>query len=284
MHVLIAGCGWLGQDVARRLLARGDRVTGLTRTEGSAAKARAIGIEASAFDLAAPGASGSLTGTYDAIVAAQSASGRDEAAYRRAYVDATRALVESECARGVPFVYVGSTGIFDAGNGSWVDETTPPRPVDGTSRVLLEAESLVLDVAAHAALGRVVRCSGLYGPGRTGTIDRVTTGLLALGDGDDTWMNFCHRDDAANLVIAALDRGRAGAIYHASDASPATRRDVVVWIAARAGVTPVRRASVDAVARPRNANRRVSGEASRRELGVRLLYPTFRDGFAELMR
>ena len=282
--MLIAGCGWLGQEVARRLLARGDVVTGLTRTEGSASKVRAIGIDAKALDLAAPGACGSLTGPYDGIIAAQSASGRDEAAYRRAYVDATRALVTSECARGIPFVYVGSTGIFGAGNGSWVDETTTPRPSDETSHVLYEAETLVLDRESHGALGRVVRCSGLYGPGRTGTIDRVTAGLLALGDGDDTWMNFSHRDDAAELVIAALDRGRPGAIYHASDASPQTRRDVVVWIAARAGVTPVRRASVDAGPRLRNANRRVSGEASRRELGIRLAYPTFRDGFAELMR
>lgn len=282
--MLIAGCGWLGQEVARRLLARGDSVTGLTRTEGGAAKARAAGIDAQAFDLAASAAGAPLAGPYDGIVAAQSAAGKDEAAYRRAYIDATRALVTSECARGIPLVYVGSTGIFGAGNGSWVDETTTPRPTDETGAVLFEAESLVLDRESHGALGRVVRCSGLYGPGRTGMIDRVTTGLLALGDGDEAWMNFSHRDDAAELVIAALDRGRPGAIYHASDASPATRRDVVVWIAARAGVTPVRRASVDAGPRLRNANRRVSGEASRRELGVRLAYPTFRDGFAPLMR
>lgn len=280
MHLLLAGCGWLGREVARRLVARGDRVTALTRTEPSAKHLREIGIEASALDLAAPGASRSIRGRYDGIVAMQSASGLGAAAYRRAYLEATRCVLESEGADGAAFVYVSSTGVFGRTDGSWVDESTPPSPAEPTAQVLVEAERLVLDRSWHRAQPRIVRCSGLYGPGRTGTIERVRAGTLALGDGDETWMNFCHRDDAAVAVIAALDRGSPGAIYHASDASPAMRRDLVAWISARIGMDPSRRPEGSPKGGRRGANRRVSSEATRRELETVLAYPSFREGLA----
>jgi len=283
MDVLLAGCGWLGREVAKRLIARGDRVTGLTRTKESASRLRERGIAALDFDLATPGASRLIPGRYDGIVAMQSASGHDEAAYHRAYLEATRAVLESEGAAGAAFVYVSSTGVFGQTDGSWVDESTPPSPADPTAEVLVEAERLVLDRSWHSSIPRIVRCSGLYGPGRTGTIERVRAGTLALGYGDETWMNFCHRDDAADTVIAALDRGSPGAIYHASDATPATRHDVVAWIAARLALAPPRRPERSATGGRRGANRRVSAEATRRELLNVLAYPSFREGLAPFL-
>jgi nucleoside-diphosphate-sugar epimerase len=132
---------------------------------------------------------------------------------------------------------------------------------------------------------RIVRCTGLYGPGRLGTIERVRSGALGLGlgDGDDVWMNFIHRDDAVSLVIAALDRGRPGAIYHASDAHPARRREVVAWIAAGLHIAPARSTRGGTATGRRAVNRRISAEASCRELGVSLAYPSFREGFAPFL-
>ena len=283
MDVLIAGCGWLGQEVARRLVGRGDRVTGLTRTAASAARLRLSGIAAVAVDLAEPNAGRLLSGRYDGIVAAQSASGGDASDYRRAYVEATRNLLDADAAQGAVFVCVGSTGVFGQSDGGFVDERTEPMPVDATSRVLLEAERQILDRSSRGAKALLVRCSGLYGPGRAGTIERVRRGSLALGDGEDAWMNFIHRDDAADTVIAALDRGRPGAAYHASDAHPAQRREVVAWIAARLGIAPHRLDTGVAAAGRRGTNRRIDSHATRAELGVRLEYPSFREGFAPLL-
>jgi nucleoside-diphosphate-sugar epimerase len=282
VDVLIAGCGWLGREVARRLVARGDRVTGLTRTEESAAKLREDGIASFSIDLTIGDVSRDVPGRYDAIVSMLSASGRDPSAYRRAYVDATRHLLDATTTADVAFVYVGSTGVFGQTDGSWVDERTPTQTSDATSAVLIEAERLVLDRSRPRARPCVVRCSGLYGPQRAGTLERVRTGALALGAGDTTWMNFCHRDDAASTVVAALERGEPGAIYHASDAEPATRHDVVAWIAARLGVTPTLRLGDTEPSGRRATNRRVSAEATRRALGVALAYPTFREGFEPL--
>ena len=279
MHVLIAGCGWLGTAVAKALLARGDRVTGIRRDPARAAALAPLGIAPLALDLCAPGAAG-LIPAVDAVVACQSSSADGPEAYRAAYLTATGALLEAAQAhRAGAFVYTGSTGVFGQRDGGEVDEATPPSPASPSAEVLVEAERLVL--GAPAALGvpaRLVRLSGLYGPGRSGTLQRVRSGALALGPGDEAFMNFCHLEDAVAFVLAALDRGAPGATYHGSDAAPPTRREVVTWLAGRLGIEPHQVAG----APPPGPNRRISSARSRAELAVALRYPTFKEGFAAL--
>lgn len=279
MHVLVAGCGWLGTALARALLARGDRVTGVRRHPERAAELAALGVAPLALDLAAPDAAGGLPADLDAFIACQAAGGDGVEAYRRAYLEANQALLSAARRSGArAFVYTGSTGIFGQRDGSDVDEATQPAPSSPEAEVLVEAERLVLGSGPAA---RVVRLSGLYGPGRTGLLERVRSGALALGPGDDAWMNFCHRDDAVSAVLAALDRGRPAAIYHGSDAQPVRRREVVRWVARALGVEPVTRAEVGAGRGA--ANRRILSERTRAELGLTLAWPSFADGFGPLI-
>jgi nucleoside-diphosphate-sugar epimerase len=278
MHVLVAGCGWLGTAIATALVARGDRVTGIRRDAGRASALAPLGIEPLSLDLAAPGAADRLP-AVDAVVACQAAGADGPDAYRAAYVDANRALlVAAARARIRAFVYTGSTGVFGQRDGSDVDEFTPPEPASPAAAVLVEAEALVREASGGGLRTAVVRLSGLYGPGRAGLLDRVRSGRHALGPGDGAWMNFCHREDAVAFVLAALDRGAAGAVYHGSDAAPARRREVVEWVAARLGIPPPRTGT----AAP-GPDRRILSEWSRRELGLTLAFPSFKDGFAALV-
>lgn len=278
MHVLVAGCGWLGAVIARRLVERGARVTGVRRDPSKVSSLAALGVEPLAVDLAAPGAE-ALLPDVDAVVACQSAAGDSPEAYRAAYLDANRALLAAALrARARAFVYTGSTGVFGQRDGRDVDEGTKPAPAGATGSILLEAEQLVTGASARGLRASVIRLSGLYGPGRAGLVERVRSGALALGPGDGAWMNFCHVEDAASFVLAALDGARAGAIHHGSDAQPARRREVVEWIAARIGVVPKR--SEDGPAGP---DRRILSAATRETLGVHLRYPSFREGFLPLL-
>ncbi len=272
MHILVAGCGWLGTAVAARLMGRGDRVTGIRSDPGRAEGLRALGIEPLALDLAAPDAA--LPDGVEAILALQAAQRGSEAAYRRAYLLANATLLRAARRPGLKaLVYSGSTGIFAQRDGSEVDETSPPAPAPGTSQVLAEAERMLLGAAAEGLPVRIVRLSGLYGPARTGVIERVRSGSLALGPGDGAWMNFCHRDDAVEAIIAALDRGRDGAVYHATDALPLRRREVVRHVAGRLGIPPPSSAAPAA-----GPDRRVSGLRTRAELGLELRWPSLREG------
>jgi hypothetical protein len=105
---------------------------------------------------------------------------------------------------------------------------------------------------------------------------------MALGPGEDAWTNWCHLEGAVAAVLAAIERGRPGAVYHASDAHPARRRDVVKFVAERLGIPP-RVNETGAAGGRAGAHRRVLGERTRQELGLTLRYPSFRDGLAPLL-
>jgi nucleoside-diphosphate-sugar epimerase len=279
MQVLVAGCGWLGTAVAIRLLARGDRVTGLRRDPERAEQLRRFGIEPLALDLADPAAAARIPAGIEAVIALQSASGPGLEAYRQAYVLANATLLRA--ARRLELralVCAGSSGVFTQRDGSEVFESTPPTPGSGAPGVLAEAERQLLDAAGVPV--RLVRLSGLYGPGRAWMLDRVRSGALGLGPGDDAWLNSVHQDDAVTTLLAALDRGRDRAIYHGTDAEPMRRRDVVRHVAARLGIAPPVSAVADPADRP---NRRISGAATRAELGIELRWPSLREGLEPLL-
>lgn len=281
MNVLIAGCGWLGRAVARSLVARGDRVVGIRRDPAAAAELESIGVEALILDLLRPEAARELPEDIDGVVACLAPGGRGAEHYERTYVDSVGTLLETYSRRETrAFVYTGSTGVFGQSDGSEVHERTPVEPKSDTAQVLARAERQVLDRAQSFA-ACVVRLSGLYGPGRLGVIDRVVKGRLALGRGDDAWMNFCHLTDAARSVVAALDRGRAGETYHASDANPVRRREVILWVAERFGFDPVREPQGPAATA--RISRRIVAAWSRERLGVELAYPSFREGLGEAL-
>lgn len=278
MRVLVAGLGWLGEAVARELAAAGHEVTGVRRKLPDEAGLQAAGIRPLACDLADFHAVRRLP-EVDAVVVCTAPQAHGEDAYRAAYLEVNEALLERYGSASLSaYVYTSSTSVLGQSGGEDVDEDTPVHPVGPTAEILVEAEHRVRGAAA-AVPTRIVRLSGLYGPGRMGILDRVRRGQLALGTDELHWMNFCHRDDAVAFVRAALEGGAAGAVYHGSDAHPAHRRDVVLWIAQRLGIQP----SVHHEG-SRGPHRRVLSEKSRRALGIELRYPSYREGFEAVLR
>nr|MBA2539304.1 NAD-dependent epimerase/dehydratase family protein [Deltaproteobacteria bacterium] len=182
-------------------------------------------------------------------------------------------LIEAAGERRI--VYVSSTGVYAPGGGAWVDESWPLAPTTASGRARLAAETALAAAPSWIAL----RAAGIYGPGR-GTADRLRAGSYrVVGDGT-SHVSRIHVDDVVAAIVAAAASTAIGFINLADD-DPAPIGEVADATAAWLGVpapprVPVAEVSSE-IAGMLTANRRIANTRMKRELGVVLRYPSWRD-------
>lgn len=274
-RILIAGCGYVGSALARILVERDRAEVFALRRNVSAV---AGGLEPIACDLAVAGSvDEKVPEALDNVVFAVGADAHSPEAYERAYVRALDNLLTALARRRRPprrFVLVSSTAVYAQDGGEWVDETSPTEPQEFSGRTLLRSEALVRSAPGESV---VVRFGGIYGPGRTRFVDGVRSGTLRLGAGAE-YTNRIHRDDCAEVLRHLLWRDRCAPLYVGVDDEPADRREVARWIARKLGVATAEATATDAMPHgKRCSNRRL------RTSGYAFRYPTFREGYGELI-
>ena len=305
---VIVGCGYTGTRLARRLLERGAQVWA-TRRNPQAAEALAAQLDplrhrdsqsdhrgrlrTYALDLehlgALQGENVGESGALDwlpagAIVVDSAPPGTAEPAGRQE-IALVAALARASASR---VVYIGSTGVYPRGDGSWVTEDTPPAPASNRGQRRLAAESALLEAAAEHDIAAVsLRASGIYGPGR-GVHARLHAGTYRIIGPGDTWVNRIHVDDLVSVVIAAaMIPALPSLIYNVADNRPESSRVHADAVADRLGVPRPPSVPVSQVepwiAAMLGANRRISNARMVRELGVELAYPTWREGLAQCL-
>jgi nucleoside-diphosphate-sugar epimerase len=186
---------------------------------------------------------------------------------------ATDARIAPALAHARAVAYLSTTGVYGPARGC-VDENTPVDRATPRAALRLAAED------AYRAVGAVVlRAAGIYGPGR-GLHVRIARGDFRVpGDGGNV-VSRIHVEDLAELALAALARGRRGAVYTVADDAPVPQIEAIAWLCARLGVPRPPSVPVEEAAEALRHDRRVSNARAKRELQVRLRYPSYREGFA----
>ncbi|PLS86288.1 MAG: NAD(P)-dependent oxidoreductase [Actinobacteria bacterium] len=275
MRILIAGCGYVGSALGLLLAADGHTVFGLRRNPALPAAINPIRA-----DLSTPLPPEALPPDLDAVVSTASPGGSSDEAYRTAYVDGPRNLISAlgEQENIGRLVLVSSTGVYGQKNGEWVDEVSPTEPANTSGQRLLEGEELVLGGPFRAT---VLRLGGIYGPGRTGMIERALR-TPPPKNAPPQYTNRIHRDDCAGALRHLLLLPDPEPVYLGVDHEPADRRTVAEWLAARFGENLPRDPSSPRQVprdRPGRTNKRCSNKLLLRS-GYEFRYPTFREGFA----
>lgn len=276
-RALIAGCGYVGTELARTLLADGaEEVWGLRRS----AATMPVGARAIVADLSRVETLTVMPAGLDVVFYAVGADGHTPEQYELAYVTGLANLWSALRAAGAPprrLVVVTSTAVYAQNDGEWVDESSPTDPREFSGRTLLRSEALARTLAAEVV---IVRFGGIYGPGRTRFVDTVRNGTAALGAGPE-YTNRIHRLDCAGVLAHVARLPSPAPTYIGVDDEPADRRAVVEWLADRLGVTPPPHAhdvgDASAVRGKRCSNRLL------RTSGYRFRYPTFREGYADVL-
>jgi nucleoside-diphosphate-sugar epimerase len=270
-RALIAGCGFVGEIAARLLQRYGWDVTGVTRSDESAARMSSSGLPAIACDISRADCVREKLAAFesaDAIVNCASAEYSGAAAYRAVYFEATRNLLE--ILRPQKILFTSSTSVYVQNDGSWVSEESPAEPLAETAKILREAEELVLQ---HR--GIVARLTGIYGPGRSMLLRKFLDGTAVIEEQERT-INQIHRDDAAGAICFLLNSNASPGVYNVTDDTPATQRECYGWLAEhfQKPLPPV--GSVETNRKRGVTNKRVSN-AKLRALGWQPQFPSLRE-------
>ncbi|SEW22054.1 SDR family oxidoreductase [Natrinema salifodinae] len=290
MRVAILGCGYVGLELGRQLVARGHEPIGVRRSDDGVARIEDAGFDAVRADVTDRGDLDAVP-PVDAIVFAASSGGRGADAAREVYVEGLRTAIEAFGERegaGAPdrLVYASSTGVHGDHGGDWVDEETPIEPTTEKTEVLAEAERIALEYPdEYGYEGTVARFAGLFGPDRY-RLQRYLEGPVTEG-----YLNMVHRDDAAGAVRFLLEEDIArGEVVQVVDDEPAPKWDFADWLADECGVErPPKRTKderleddeLSAAARRRILTSKRCSNEKLRELGYEFAYPTFREGYRD---
>jgi nucleoside-diphosphate-sugar epimerase len=281
-QVVIAGCGYVGSALAGLLTKDGHEVFGIRRDiSGLGPDIR--GIQG---NLAQPKSLGPAPRRVEYAVFTVGADERSEKSYRQAYLDGLAGFLEwlaDEGQRPKRIVMTSSTSVYGQRRGEPIDEDSPTHPTQFRGETLLTSERLL---AASGLSSVVVRLGGIYGPGRKSLIERARRGELRIRE-DVHYTNRIHRDDAAGLLRHLLFHESPAPLYLGVDDEAADEAEVYRWLADRVGVEPA--SETDAEDREGAPRRRAVGSKRcsnrlARESGYHFRYPTFREGYAELIQ
>jgi nucleoside-diphosphate-sugar epimerase len=241
MHVFVTGgTGQTGPAIVSELVGFGHRVTGLARSDASAARLEALGatpLRGSVDDLDRLKAGASRA---DGVV--HMAFGGDYAdpdALIRRDCAAIEALGEALAGSGKPFVSTSGTLVTRAGRVS--SEQDAPDP-DSVAAFRIPGEQACLGFASRGVRASVVRLAPtVHGPGDYGFIPALIAaarraGLSAyIGDGANRWPAV-HRFDAASLFRLALEKAPAGSVLHGVGESAVTIKSIAERVAQILGI------------------------------------------------
>ncbi|MBX7106078.1 MAG: SDR family oxidoreductase [Gemmataceae bacterium] len=266
MKLLILGCGYLGERVARGW---SGPVAALTRSADHAARIRSAGWEPVAGDVCDPALSLPPADVVVWAVGLDRTAGRT---MRDVYVEGL-ANAARQVDPATRFVLVSSTGVYGQSAGEDVDEFAATEPRDESGRVVLEAERTLRAMIPDAV---ILRFAGIYGPGRLlRKMEQLQAREPIIGDAN-AWLNLIHVNDGAAVVRAASQNARPGTVYNVSDGAPIRRRDYFSRLAELAGMpAPV----FNGQPGPRPANRRI---VSRRVWAELELIPRYPNAFIGL--
>jgi nucleoside-diphosphate-sugar epimerase len=301
MRVFLAGAsGAIGTRLVSQLLERGHEVIGTSTSPAKAASVRDLGAEPVTLDLLDRESvqAAVLESDPDAVVheATALADARFSRRFDRTFAETNRlrtegtdallaAAREAGVGRFVAQSFASMRYLREGGPVKTEDDPLEPTAPAGMHES--QAAMRYVDETVPEAGGIVLRYGIFYGAANDGLIEPVRRRQFPIvGDGGGI-SSFIHLDDAAAATVLAVEKDGSG-IYNVVDDEPAPVREWLPVLAKELEAKPPRRV-------PRWLARLLGGELAvvmgttsrgasnakaKRELGWRLRYPSWRQGFA----
>ena len=295
MKVLVAGgTGTIGRPLMRQLEEAGHDAVAASRSAPLAMDALAAESVRSAVATAEPEVIvNQLTAIPDPIDVRKMQ--QQFATTNRLRREGTGHLMAAAAEHGVRRVISQSIAFAYAstGGGAWTEEDAL---FTEAGDIFAAVESLERQtLGSDQVEGVVLRYGFFYGPGTTyapggGTAEAVRKRQFPIVGKGTGAFPFIHVEDAASATVAALDSGAPGT-YNVVDDDPAPLRDHLPALADALGAKRplrvpklvARLAAGSMAVRYATELQPVSNEKAKRELGWQPRYPSWRQGFREVL-
>ena len=199
----------------------------------------------------------------------------------------THHLLAALAKSGLPkrLVYISTSGVYGDCSGARVSETHPLNPQSERAQRRLDAERQIRDWSGRNGVrASILRVPGIYAGDRL-PLDRIRVSMPAIVAEEDGYTNHIHGDDLARIIVATLRNGKPNRAYNASDDSEMKMGDYLDAVAdahrlrrpPRITRAKAQRMLPDSLLSFMSESRRLSNERMKKELKVRLRYPTVAD-------
>lgn len=276
--LLSLGHGYSAEGLEARLLPRGARIIGTTRSPEKARAMAARGLT----PLIWPGNPLPLHEATHLLSSIAPVDGRDPVL--AAHAD------EIAQARHLRWVgYLSTIGVYGDRQGGWVDEDDAPDATSARAAARLRAEADWQAVCDRAGLRlHVFRLGGIYGPGR-GPFAKLRAGRAERVVKPGQVFSRIHQEDIGQALDLAMQSDIGSRIFNLCDDTPAPPQDVLAHAARLLGLpvppeVPFDQANLSPMARSFYAdNKRVRNDRIKRELGLKLRYPDYQSGLDAIL-
>ena len=280
-RVLIIGMGWSGRVLAARLQAQGVQVEGTVRDPASAPDDGLQRFQLRADAARSPALLNAITHA-DAVLCSVPPDAEGDPALRLLH----DALRDSASLRWLG--YLSSTSVYGDRDGGWIDEHSAADATEpaGMQRRLAETQWRAL-ADTRGIASAVFRLPGLYGPGRNALL-QLSQGRARHVVRPGLVFNRLHVEDLATVVIAAMRRPTANALYLPSDDEPAPSQDVLAFAAQLGGFAMPPAVAWDdpslsaTLRRFYQSDKRIDSRGTREALDWTPQFPTYREGLTDL--
>jgi UDP-glucuronate 4-epimerase len=280
-YIVTGAAGFIGSHLSEALVARGHEVGAVDcftdYYDPALKEANAAGLDVARLDLAEENLE--LAGVDGVFHLAGQPGVRSFGDVFEEYVRrnllATRRVFEAAAAAGTRVVFASSSSIYGDAERYPTPEETEPRPISPYGITKLGCEQLAHAYSQGFGLDAVVlRYFTFYGPRQrpdmalARIVDALARGssFQLYGDGLQS-RSFTYVADGVEATIAAMERGRPGAVYNVGGGEEATMREAIATLERVSGRT------LELVERPAAAGdvRRTSADVARieRDLGWR---------------
>lgn len=242
--------GFVGGNLASKLIARGDEVVALVRSPDKAGSLARIGATVVEGDLDSVDVMVEAMSGCDAVfhVAAGYKVGVFEEGcqeMRRTNIAGTENVLGAATKAGVNrVVYVSTIGYYGNTRGEVVDETFERTDKDWLTcydETKYKAHEVAERFIADGAPVLIAQPGGIYGPGDTSDLsillDRVKKGWLKVNLMSSVGFNFVHVDDVVEGLLLIHEKGRIGESYNLGG-EITTLKELVAKVATLAGRKP----------------------------------------------